>query len=198
MHLFNGRNDEGFNLYGRLASGHGMLRFQKRLQRCLLCLLLRCRQVCRADERGHAREAFGPAIGRHADPLLTLHLGDEDDLPLARVEQVTNDEVVRVLLQGILGLLDQDGGVCLQLEAHYDAVRGPAVDQLLQELGYGLEVDDQLAALCASGRGVLGEVGGGVLMGKVLVGLYLVLDHAMAGHEEVGDGGGEVEHGTRA
>lgn len=154
--------------------------------------------------------AQGPALGvppsgghgrgrrRHAQPGVGAAGADKDHLPLARGQQVADDEVVLVAVERVARLADEEGRVRLELVRDDHALGRPAVDEVLEELGHGVEVDDE--ALGA------GDARRGVEVVKLLVrvlgldcghngvgGLDLVLGHALRRHEKVGHGGGQVQ-----
>lgn len=151
--------------------------------------------------------AQGPALGvppsgghgrgrrRHAQPGVGAAGADKDHLPLARGQQVADDEVVLVAVERVARLADEDGRVRLELVRDDHALGRPAVDEVLEELGHGVEVDDEALGAGDARRGVkvvklLVHVGGD---NDSVGGLDLVLGHALRRHEKVRHGGGQVQ-----
>lgn len=240
MHLHQFGDNQTLNLDLILALSLPLLRFRSRASRLHLTLsLLRRRRRLRLRLRLlahiprplplrkpdlilHAGDTLTPLGLGHADPPFSVRLGrHEDDLPLARGQQVPDDEVVRVPLQRGARLVDQQRRVGLELEGDDHApVGGPAVDEAVEEFRDGVQVDDEFLAvggrlgvvvarvylgLCDCGgitrSGILGgggSGGGGAATGRDFRGLDLMLRHAVPRDEEVADGGGEVEQGVRA
>jgi hypothetical protein len=161
--------------------------------------------LCESDLPLLPGQRLAPLRPGHADPPLVRRLGrDEDNLPLARREQVADDQVVCVALQGRARLVHEQVGVRLELERHdHAALGGPAVDQPVQELGDRVEVDDEFFRL--AGRLFVVVAGVHVVEGVVrrllcrgqarrdLRRLDLVLGHAIARNEKVAHGRGQVE-----
>lgn len=52
--------------------------------------------------------ALHVCYARQADPLVRSAGGDKDDFPLASGQQVADDKIVTVSLEGCLGLVDED------------------------------------------------------------------------------------------
>lgn len=200
MQLLHGGDDQALNLHTRLALGEG-----GGVHGPVLDPLA----VGGADELLVAAGRLAPAGPGDADPAVALVGSDKDDLPLARREQVANDEVVLVPVQRVLGLVHQDGRVRLELERDDHALGRPAVDQVLEELGHGVEVDDEPLAARHAGRRVKVVKGLLVLDRRRLVllvgqgvggvgALDLVLGHAVLGHEEIRHGRGQVQQAVGA
>lgn len=104
MHLLQGRNNQTLNLHIRVALGQ-----QARVQRPVLghntdLVLLPPAQGALVAGGGSG----GSGHAGEADPLVGPARRHEDDLPLARGQQVADDEVVAVALEGRLSLVDED------------------------------------------------------------------------------------------
>ncbi|EGX95325.1 hypothetical protein CCM_03597 [Cordyceps militaris CM01] len=149
---------------------------------------------------GAERAALGvapAALSRDAQPAVGAAGAHKDHFPLARRQQVANDEVVLVAVEAGARLVHQQRRVRLELVAGNHALGRPPVDEVLEKLGHGVEVHDEpLGARHARRVKVVKRLL--LLVGprqraRRVRGLDLVLGHALRRHEEVGHGGRQVQ-----
>ena len=148
------------------------------------------------------------ALLRRPQPPIVAAGAHKHHLPLARRQQVADDEVVLVPVQAVARLVHEDGRVRLQLVRGDHALARPALDQVLKEFGHWVQVDDEalgargfggavkvvkLLLVFAADAGVGGGFGARGARLDGVCGLDLVLRHLLGWHEEVRHGRGQVQ-----